>query len=178
MTFRHLLPIVVVASLCAGGIACTVSSKGTTDRIVRTRGAPGEFRQKGVGTVFEKRCGSLDCHGNIGRNMRIYSTNGLRLPNDAGLTPGNGDTTLDESNANYLSIMTLEPEDTNAVLEGGDPYSLQILKKPLEIEKHKGGPVIRRGDDAESCISSWLLFDPEHPIQEDACRRAAIFPKE
>ena len=128
--------------------------------------------------MFERRCGSLDCHGAIGRNMRIYSSNGLRLPNDAGLRPGQGETTLDEITANYQSILTLEPEKTNEVLDGADPYTLLVLKKPLELEKHKGGPAIRKGDDAERCIVSWLKEDLLNPIDKDACARAAIFPKE
>ena len=38
----------------------------------------------------------------------------------------------------------------------GDPYSLLILKKPLNIESHKGGPALVRGDEAETCISAWI----------------------
>jgi hypothetical protein len=172
--------VLVVSPLLIGAapMACSAPSKGSLERTVSTRASPGSFRASGVGVVFEKRCGSLDCHGNIGRNMRIYSSHGLRLPNDAGLTPGQGDTTLDESTANYQSIMTLEPEETNAVLAGGDPYTLLIVKKPLAIEKHKGGQVIRRGDDAETCITSWLKEDPVTPIDQNACNSATIFPKE
>ncbi len=131
-----------------------------------------------MSVVFEKRCGSLDCHGGIGRNLRIYSASGERLPNDAGLRPGTGDTTREEKLASYHSILGLEPEPTNAVLAGDDPYSLLILKKPLQLESHKGGQPIRRGDDAEQCIVSWLKADPTAPIDQNACARAAIFPKE
>jgi hypothetical protein len=74
--------------------------------------------------------------------------------------------------------MTLEPELTNRVIEGADPYELLILRKPLEIEKHKGGPAMKRGDDAEICIVSWLKKDAVTAIDRDACTRAAIFPKE
>lgn len=169
----------VVGCLALTGVAsCSGPSKGELDRVVSTRASPGSFRAAGVSTVFEKRCGSLDCHGTLGRNMRIYSSRGLRLPNDAGLLPGQGDTTLDEVTANYQSILTLEPEATNAVIEGGDPYSLLVVKKPLELEKHKGGQSIRRGDDAERCIVSWLREDLLAPIDKDACTRAAQFPKE
>ena len=52
------------------------------------------------------------------------------------------------------------------------------MKKPLELEKHKGGPAIRKGDDSERCIVSWLKEDLLNPIDKDACSRAAIFPKE
>ena len=134
-------------------------------------------RTAGVTTVFEKRCGSLDCHGNPGRNMRIYSSRGLRLPNDAGLSVGVGDTTLDEITANYQSIMTLEPEQTNKVLDGEDPNTLLVLKKPLAVESHKGGQTIRQGDDAANCILSWLKEDLTSPVDKNACAQAAIFPK-
>jgi hypothetical protein len=34
-----------------------------------------------VAPVLEQRCGSLDCHGNIARPLRIYGQNGLRYAN-------------------------------------------------------------------------------------------------
>lgn len=171
-----LIPAAVVVT--ASTPACSPPPKGELEREVSTRASPGSFRAAGVSKVFEKRCGSLDCHGSAARNMRIYSSQGLRLPNDAGLAPGAGDTTLDEVTANYQSILTLEPEETNNVILGGDPYKLLVVKKPLEIEKHKGGPTIRRGDDAERCIVSWLEEDSTKPVDKAACERAAIFPKE
>lgn len=160
--------------------SCSPPDKGVLDRDVSTRASPASFSAPtgGVSTVIERRCGSLDCHGSTARNLRVYSSRGLRLPNAAGLTPGNGDTTQDEITANFQSLLTLEPELTNKVLEGGDPYSLLILKKPLEIEKHKGGPVIKRNDDAEQCIVSWLRESKETPVNKDACTRAALFPRE
>ncbi len=168
------------AWLVASLVSCSGEPKGEFERkVASTRGAPGSFRTNGVSRVFEKRCGSLDCHGSTARNMRIYSSAGLRLPNDAGTGPGGGDTTLDEITANYQSIMTLEPEATNEVtVNNGDPYSLLIVKKPLEIERHKGGQSIRRGDDAERCIVSWLKEDLVNPIDVGACSRAAVFPRE
>ena len=32
-----------------------------------------------VSPVLEKRCGTLDCHGQLGRPLKFYSQNGLRL---------------------------------------------------------------------------------------------------
>jgi hypothetical protein len=166
-------------SLIATAPACSPPDKGVLERSVSTRASPGSFRANGVSTLIEKRCGSLDCHGSPARNMRIYSARGLRLPNDAGILPGTGDTTQDETTANYQSLLTVEPEATNKVIaDNGDPYSLLIVKKPLEIEKHKGGAVIRRGDDAERCIVSWLKEDSLAPIDKGACTNAALFPKE
>lgn len=169
---------VVGLALWPSLLACSGVEKGELERKVGTRAAPGSFRTAGVSLVFERRCGSLDCHGSTARNMRIYSSQGLRLPNDAGLKTGAGDTTLDEITANYQSILTLEPEATNAVIDGGDPYKLLVLKKPLELEKHKGGPSIRKGDDAERCLVSWFKEDILNPIDKAACTTAGIFPKE
>lgn len=176
-TARLALAAAVLASLVSA--ACSVEKGELERKTGLSRATPGSFRTNGVSRVFEKRCGSLDCHGGTNRNMRIYSSDGLRLPNDAGLGPGGGDTTLDEITANYQSIMTLEPEATNDVVAGtGDPYSLLVVKKPLEIEKHKGGQSIRRGDDAERCIVSWLKEDLLNPIDVGACQRASVFPRE
>ncbi len=172
------LALVPALGVPIGLTACAAPDKGELELQVSTRGSPGSFRGAGVSTVFERRCGSLDCHGSTARNLRIYSIDGLRLPNDAGLTPGQGDTTNDEITANYQSIMTLEPEATNAVVAGGDPYTLLVMKKPLALEKHKGGPSLRRGDDAERCIVSWLKEDLLNPLDRDACTRAAAFPRE
>lgn len=158
-------------------LSCSGPSKGELERKVSSRASPGSFRTAGVTTVFERRCGTLDCHGSVARNMRIYSARGLRLPNDDNTGPGAGQTTLDEITANYQSILTLEPEITNAVLDGEDPYQMLVVKKPLEIEKHKGGPAIRKGDDAERCIVTWLKEDTENPVDVQACSRAATFPK-
>ena len=179
MSAARLAVAAFLAAALTSALACTVEKGELERKAGATRGAPGSFRTIGVSRVFEKRCGSLDCHGGTNRNMRIYSSDGLRLPNDAGRGPGAGDTTLDEITANYQSIMTLEPEATNDVVAGtGDPYSLLIVKKPLAIENHKGGQSIRRGDDAERCIVSWLKEDLLNPIDIGACQRASVFPRE
>jgi hypothetical protein len=173
-TKRILFVFAVVA------VACTGPAKGGLDRKVSTRAQPTSFRENGVSKVFEVRCASLDCHGSIARNLRLYSSVGLRLDNDAGNVPGAGDTTLDEVNDNYYSITLLEPELMNNVINGGDPDGLLLLKKPLGIENHKGGAQLRREDDAYTCIRSWLTEDPSDPakaINKNACTNAAVYPK-
>jgi hypothetical protein len=174
---RRAFALIALAGI-ALAIACSPPPKGELDLKTGTRASPNSFRVNGVNIVFEKRCGSLDCHGSLARNLRIYSGRGLRLPNDAGLTPGVGNTSLEEITASYQSIISLEPEATNAVIDGADPATLQILKKPLEIEKHKGGQAIRKNDDAERCIASWFKEAPLDPIDKTACAAAANFPKE
>jgi hypothetical protein len=176
---RFAFVVALVSVTLAASFACSGPDKGELDRASSLRAQATTFRTAGVGTVFERRCGSLDCHGSITRNMRIYSSRGLRLPNEAGLGPGQGDTTLEESTANFNSIMLLEPERTNEVLRGEQPpdVAMLVLKKPLGRESHKGGEAIRPGDDAQRCIITWLTL-PANEVDAPSCARAAVFPKE
>lgn len=158
-------------------MACA-SSPSSSDKFTVTGPSPGDFSATigGVGPVFERRCGSFDCHGNPSRAMRIYSQNGLRLPNEAGILPGGAATTPDEVSANYRSIIAVEPEQlTGVVVKGNDPYSLLILKKPLAIENHKGGTVMIKGDDTEKCITSWVK-PPSAGVDKNACAASAQLP--
>lgn len=161
---------------CAAAAACadSPSSKDAIPTMAITGPAgvppgadPTAFRT--VEPVFERRCGSLDCHGTLARGLRIYSTNGLRVPNEAGILPGSGATTADEFNANYASLIGLEPEKMNTFLAtsprtADDAYKLVILSKPLELERHKGGPALTKGGPAEQCITTWLVGTKLDPV--------------
>jgi hypothetical protein len=179
--FAFALGLPALVAVAVGSASCSGPDKGELERKVATQAAPGSFRTNGVSTVLERHCGSLDCHGSLSRNLRIYSQYGLRLNggDGGGITPGSGETTLDEITANYHSVMTIEPEQTNLVVDGdADPDTLLLLKKPLGIEHHKGGATLKKGDDAEKCIRSWLTESPLNPIDKTACTNAANFPKE
>ena len=160
-------------------IACS-SSPSTSDKITVVGPNPGDFSSTigGVGPVFERHCGSFDCHGNPSRAMRIYSQNGLRLPNEAGIVPGTAATTPDEVSANYRSIIAVEPEQMNQVVKNNaDVYSLLITKKPLNNpsvggEVHKGGTVMIKGDDTDKCVTGWL----KGTVDKNACVSAAQLP--
>jgi hypothetical protein len=109
-----------------------------------------------VHPVFERTCGSADCHGNAPRGLRVYGSGALRLP---GAT---GPTTPDEVRATYVSIVGLEPEKLNAFVakqprSAEEAYKLLVLAKPLALERHRGGISLRKGEPAEQCILSWLL---------------------
>jgi hypothetical protein len=123
-----------------------------------------------VSPVLEHRCATLDCHGQVGRPLRLYSGNGLRIPNDAGNLPGTNPTTPDEITANYRSVIGLEPEEMTRVIAGEDPpRSLLLLKKPLLLEAHKGGPAFApSGDPGETCITSWI----QGTVDQTACNAA------
>lgn len=120
-----------------------------------------QFINDGVDAFMEKRCGALDCHGQVGRPLRIYSANGLRLNDGPNGARDTRETQPDEKSANYFAVVGLEPEQISVsrVSEGAYDDFL-LLKKPLSIEgggvRHKGGPVIRSTDSGFDCLISWI----------------------
>lgn len=137
-----------------------------------------------VSPILERRCGTLDCHGQIARPLRIYGFAGLRYtegvddPVDAGLFPGfGGEPTTDaEREQSRRSVCGLEPAATRAVLEGeARARDLQILRKPSGVESHKGSQVLNIGDEAYTCIEGWL--DPSVDFDVDGvCEEAVQIP--
>lgn len=124
-----------------------------------------------VSQVFERRCGTLDCHGQPGRSFRVYGRTGLRLVNpddtsgddvSGGLVP----TTEAELDQNYHSACGLEPEKMAAVVAGkADVDTLTLVRKPRLVEAHKGGRVTPVGSPGDTCITSWIEGD----VDVDAC---------
>jgi hypothetical protein len=112
------------------------------------------------------KCATLDCHGQVGRGMRLYSVRGLRsfdafppgdfpnLTNGRALQP-------DELAANYQSVIGLEPETMAQVYATqSDPTQLLLFKKPLGLEGHKGGQVMQnKADPGYKCLASWVVGD-------------------
>ena len=119
-----------------------------------------------VQPVFERRCGSTDCHGQLPRGLRVYGASGLRLDGATGAPRLRGDetvpTTHDEARATYVSILGLQPELTDALARKSprtpdDAYTLLVLTKPLALERHRPGAALLKGEPAERCIVSWLV---------------------
>ena len=157
---KKIIAGVFLASGLAALVACAADLTYPDGGIrVTTILAPDQGSFATVSPVFERRCATLDCHGQVGRPLRIYSGLGLRLPNDAGNIPGTNATTPDEITANYRAVIGLEPEEISRVVSGEDPpRTLLILAKPLMLESHKGGPALApNGDPGETCITSWLV---------------------
>jgi hypothetical protein len=101
------------------------------------------------------RCATLDCHGQAGRNLRIYGYGGLRLA--ATETPQGDPTTDAEYLASYDSLVGLEPEVLSKVVTlQADPNSLSMIRKARGIEHHKGGQQMQTGDALDRCIVLWL----------------------
>ena len=150
-----------VTATCAmfGSSACSVDSTKISDLSLPDR----DQFTKTVSPFMEQRCGALDCHGQIGRPLRLYSTNGLRMqdsPTDK-TKRDTRPTQPEELLANYFSVVGLEPEDiSNGNQSMGDYNDFLLLKKPLGIEgggvRHKGGPVLRSTDPGFDCLVTWI----------------------
>lgn len=164
-----MMPKVVGASVLWGALLATFfacSPAPDTSRVTEIvapdyrPGFNGEGGNVGVSTFLERRCGTLDCHGQIGRPLRIYGSRGLRLTLDDGgsNTTGKEATTEAERYANYQAAISVEPELMSVVEnEGGaNPDRLLLVRKPRQMERHKGGAVVVAGDDGDTCLISWL----------------------
>lgn len=152
----------------------------------------------GVSRMLEFSCGTLDCHGNAFRPLRIYGKNGLRrpvilnddgsLPEDAGISPseypeyhtGGIDTTDAELLENARSLCGLEPERVqefrDQVGEADDPAALAgelltVIRKPRLQERHKGGLIWGKGDAKDQCLINWFTPIPEGQptVDQTAC---------
>lgn len=159
---RHALVMTsAIALIAAAQVACQIP---TDDQDLGDLPDQKSFVDQGVSTFMEQRCGGLDCHGQPGRPMRIYSSWGLRLkPRDDG-SRESGATTAEEKKANYLSVVGLEPEAMEACFrtKGQERANFQLLLKPISIEnggiRHKGGPVLRpeNQDPGWQCLYGWV----------------------
>jgi len=126
-----------------------------------------------VAQVFVRTCGTLDCHGTVARNFKIYGDVGLRYAasdRPSVLTP----TTTDEMDRTFESFVGLEPEALTAVVHdgGAHPERLTFLRKARWTEHHKPGPIITQGDDRDVCFTSWLAGATDAV----ACQNALSYP--
>jgi hypothetical protein len=150
---KPFVSVVLSAALLATGLACAPSPDPNA-RVPLVAPELGSFEK--VSPFLDHRCGSLDCHGAVGRNLRIFGHEGLRL--DPADVPGGGPTTATEVKANYDSVVGLEPEVMSAVVEqgGANPERLTSVRKARGTENHKGGALIVAGDAQDRCLTSWL----------------------
>jgi hypothetical protein len=113
-----------------------------------------------VDAYLTRRCGSLDCHGQPGRAYRIYSREGFRLVQlqDGSLVSGQQPTQPEEQRANFQALVAVEPEEMSRLMgrQGDNPNELLFLRKPLRLERHKGGPAMAEDDPGYRCVVAWL----------------------
>ena len=110
-----------------------------------------------VADLLVHRCGTLDCHGQTSRNMRLYGNLGLRLaPGDKPVSKGA--TTSAEYDEDFASVVGLEPEIMSSVVSAGgaQPDRLTFVRKARGAENHKGGTLWTAGDAQDRCVTSWL----------------------
>lgn len=119
-------------------------------------GVPPALEFAPVSLALGARCGSLDCHGRAGQNLRLYHQHGRRL--DPADVAGGDETSALEHDANYQSLISLEPEALSRVwLERGlGAERLTFVRKARRVEEHAGGAVFPEGDPGDRCILSWL----------------------
>jgi hypothetical protein len=124
-----------------------------------------------VDIYLQRRCGTLDCHGQPGRAYRIYGFTGFRLLDPDGgaqLVSGQQPTTQLEVRANYQAAIALEPEEMSKVVGAGglDHNRLLLLRKPLRLERHKGGPAMAEDDAGFKCVVAWLKVKTVKPLPD------------
>ena len=153
--------LLTIATLGLVGAGC--SSIPSVNDYETIKGPP--FGSQGatfqpVSRVMEARCGTLDCHGQMSRPLRIFGQQGLRLPmkpEPGYVTAGTVGTTPAELLENYASMIGLEPEKTEKVVDGqAPPDSLTLVRKPRLTEKHKGGKIWSENDPGDACLVKWL----------------------
>ncbi|MCP4444286.1 MAG: hypothetical protein GY811_02935 [Myxococcales bacterium] len=163
-----------VATLLIGLWATLAGCNETNiDEVPLTVGDPVSFATD-VQTYVGYRCSSLDCHGDMGRTLRIYSYRGLRLQDalrEEGLSPN-------ELGENLLSIAAFDSL-------GGPVGENQILLKALAVSAggmaHEGGAVWQStSEPGYRCLAAWLAQESADANAQAACTEAtdAILPDE
>jgi len=111
-----------------------------------------------VAPVLSRRCGSIDCHGSIYRNMRVYGYGGLRRGAAATAPDVPASLTTEEVTATYESVIGLEPEIMRDVVKSGGTgvERLTFVRKGRGDEEHKGHRRVTPGDASDRCITTWL----------------------
>ena len=157
-----------VAVLCVLSAACEKNKDAPLE--LRT---PHKSEFAAVSSVLEQRCGGLDCHGEPARSLRIFGVYGLRL--DGSDVPGGRDTTPDEVDATFQSLVTIDPERLSQVsaAKGEGAETWLPLSKGRGREAHKGGTRLEPGSPADQCLLSWLA----DKIDFDACAGDDFGPK-
>lgn len=154
-------PFSLVLATLLLSTACSTAPSDARIGVVAPNSSEAAFGQP-VGNFLGHRCGTLDCHGQPGRNLRIWGCEGMRLsPADVSIckrTQGGRSTTPEEHLATYRSIVGLEPTVMSEVVanHGRDPELLTFIRKARGVESHKGGALFVPGDDQDVCVTSWL----------------------
>ena len=147
--------------------SCVGSAQPTADDL--RLNAPLRAGFEGVADAMQPSCGTLDCHGQVTRNLRLFGGRGLRL--SAADTAADGITTAAEYEATYWAVVALEPETIASVVQdgGNNPERLLLIRKGRGTTRHKGGTLMHPQDDLDTCLVQWLRGE----VAVDRCRAAA-----
>ena len=169
----------VVAMAVAFALPCAAACSAVEQRRIGVTAPDGSELAFGpVADYLDHRCGTLDCHGQSGRNLRIWGCNGMRLDQfdvpSCNRLVGGKPTTVQEHEATYRSVVGLEPSVMTAVVQGGGqhPELLTLVRKARGTEAHKGGAIVTPGDAQDKCITSWLAGNTD----TTACASATGLP--
>jgi hypothetical protein len=172
----------LVVSAAAAALAFAACAGAPSDARIGVL-TPPEDQFPPVGDLLVHRCGTLDCHGNAQRNLKIYGCEGLRLdpmatPGCRSMVAGGTNTTAAEYDATFRSLVGLEPTVmSNVVHQGGtNPELLTFVRKARGDEQHRGGVLITPGDNQDICITSWLAAENGRTTNTDACTQAIAPP--
>jgi len=149
--------------MALSALGCT--SFAAQEEVPVDLGAVADFRSL-VQPVIRDTCTSMDCHGVVGRPLRLYAHYGLRL--DASLR--DEDESDLEIQANILSLASVDPDrpaDENLV----------VLKPLATFEggiDHVGGDIwADRNADGYRCLEGWIAGAiPGDSAAEQACASA------
>ncbi len=167
--------VALTAALVSAGVVSSCSAVPADARIGIDAPNGSEAQFGPVGDYLDHRCGSIDCHGQMERNLRIWGCEGMRLDPHSLPTcsqlQGGGFTTPAEHQATYRSLVGLEPTVMSEVVDGhgAHPELLTFVRKARGLEAHKGGVLITPGDAQDICITSWLAGN----TNTDACTGAS-----
>jgi hypothetical protein len=158
---------VALAGWACLAVGCSAPAGGETASLA----VPGPTGFDSVAVTLVANCGTLDCHGHSGRNLRLYGYGSRRLdPKD---TPGGAPTTPEESGVDYCSTVGLEPELMADVLAAGGerPERLTLIRKARGTEAHAGGSVFEATGPGDRCVVAWLSGRPEPSVCHDSLPR-------
>lgn len=157
---RRALACVAVLAGCAG------PSATETDPLPMADAA---YYEAHVQVVVGYGCGSLDCHGDPGRPLRLYARDGLRLRAEL----RGEELTAEEAALNAQAFLGIDPApsaiDAHVAL-------LKPLAEAAGGLPHVGGDVWEsRDDDAYRCVYGWLAGAPDDA--RCAAASAAVDPR-
>jgi hypothetical protein len=146
---------VLVAALALGLPGCA-PEQGTE---VATEHSAEDYRAW-IHPILEARCGTLDCHGDPGRPLRLFSETGLRRTDE-------------------LRGLPLADAEVEANLRAISAIEFQLLvEKPLAGGlAHEGGDVWLDLDGAQPrCYLSWLERQEPDPATCDDALLEVMLP--